>query len=111
MRERLAAALAGDGFTVDEAAGHDEVLAILKRGRRDAVISEARRDRFAEFLRLMLRLDPALRVHLFQEGQVFCHYPARGQPVALLFALDEAGLSFPGATPAGRLPDPYLIEA
>ena len=96
INERLAGELSRAGFVVDMAADHAEVLAMLKEEKRDVVVAEARRDRFAEFLKRLLSIRPGTLVHLFEHDLVFCHYPAQRQPVPLLFALDNAGLNLPG---------------
>jgi CheY-like chemotaxis protein len=94
--ERVATELSRAGFVVDMAADHAEVLALIKEEKRDIVVAEARRDRFAEFLKRLLSIRPGTLVHLFEHDLVFCHYPAQRQPVPLLFALDNAGLNLPG---------------
>ena len=112
--ERLAGELSRAGFVVDMAADHAEVLALLKEEKRDAVVAEARRDRFAEFLKRLLSIRPGTLVHLFEHDLVFCHYPAQRQPVPLLFALDNAGLNLPGKRsmqPASKADESVLLNA
>jgi NAD(P)-dependent dehydrogenase (short-subunit alcohol dehydrogenase family) len=93
---RLARELAAEGYDVDSAVGHAEVLELLREEPRDVVVAEARRDRFAEFLRRVIALRPGALVHLFERHIVFCHYPMNDQPVPLIYALDNAGLILPG---------------
>lgn len=110
FRVRLQAELAQEGFTVETADGHNEVLALLKEKRRDAVVAEARRDRFADFLRQLLTLRPGTIVHLFQDDLVFCHFPQNRQPVSLLFALDNAGLTLPGSRKPLPAPEAVVLN-
>lgn len=111
-RERLEAELAREGFAVEVVGGHDDILSLLKEGRRDVVVAEARRDRFAWFLRSLLALRPGTLVHLFQDDLVFCHHPPNRQPVSLLFALDNAGLFLPGSRMAPMVSsDAVVLDA
>lgn len=100
--QRLSTLLAAEDIVVEAAYSHSDVLSYVEEARRLAVIVEARRDHFADLLRNLCRLQSDILVHLVQDGRVFCHYPFSRQPVSLLFAIDNAGLSFPAmASPAG----------
>lgn len=109
--QKLSACLAEDGVTVEAAYSHADVLNRIQEGRRDAVIAEARRDHFADFLRSLCRMQPDLLVHLVSDGRIFCHYPFSGQPVPLLFALDNAGLILPSmvSSPAAEADWPSVV--
>jgi len=112
--DRLAAQLTYEGFAVELAQGQQHVVELVREARRDIVIAEARRDHFADFLRNLLRIQPDLLVHLFNDQRVFCHYPMGRQPISLLFAIDNAGLTYPRANSFQPTPpsaeSPLVIE-
>ncbi len=95
IRSGLQSNLTTADYVVDHALNHSEIYEILKYERRTVLISEARKDQFADFLRLSINRSPGITVFMMSGSQIFCLYPYRRVSSHLLSALTRAGITFP----------------
>jgi hypothetical protein len=92
LRVGLEASLSDAGYAVEAVNAETALSEALRAAPRDALIAEARRDCFAHLLRSACNLNPQMPVHFIDAGSVFCFYPMRSQPSALIDALLSAGV-------------------
>ncbi len=102
----LESAFAKEGFSVEAAASHAEVLEALRKAQPAALIRETPRTSFAALLQASFRIRPDVPVYLLDGGAVFCRYPFAVRQPDVVAALRAAGIKVSDRLVAGAPRDP-----